>query len=101
MPVYDYRCPECDHRFEKRHGFDAPAPACPNCGHDPAQRIITSAPAVAGGLVTHAGDGRRASKEELTSKWAEETPKLRRKLEDKLGKDMVRRNVPSLYNNTE
>jgi len=77
----------------------AEAPACPKCGHAPAQKIITSAPTIAGGVSTHAGDGKKASKEQLKDKWAEETPKLRKKLENKLGKDTVRRNAPSLYNN--
>ncbi len=98
MPVYDYKCPECEHRFEARHSMSADAPPCPNCGHLPVQRVITSAPTVAGGIMTHAGDGHRASKEQLQSKWKEETPKLRKKLESKLGRDTVQRNAPHLYN---
>jgi hypothetical protein len=46
--------------------------------------------------MTQAGDGQRASKEELRSKWAEETPKLRKKLVDKLGEDKVNRLAPTL-----
>ncbi len=91
MPLYDYKCPNCDHRFEARHSINAAAPACPQCGFVGVQRVITSAPAVAGGILTHPGDGRRASKEQLRSKWQEESPKLQKKLEDKLGKDTVER----------
>ncbi len=31
MPIYVYRC-ECGLRFEQLAGFDAAAPACPDCG---------------------------------------------------------------------
>jgi len=101
MPVYDYKCPNCEHRFEARHSFSADAPPCPNCGYVEVKRVITSAPSVANGMMTHAGDGHRASKEQLQDKWAEETPKLRKKLVDKLGEDTVRKNAPSLFNNTQ
>ncbi len=95
MPVYDYKCPECKHRFEFRHGFNDPVPTCPACGYETAQKVITSAPSLARGMLTHAGDGHRASKEQLQDKWREETPKLRKKLRDKLGDDAVK-SVPSL-----
>jgi len=89
MPTYSYKCPDCDHRFDARHGFDDPQPACPNCEAEEVQRVITKAPSHAKGILAHPGDGRKASKEELQSKWAEETPKLRKKLVDKLGEDTV------------
>ena len=99
MPLYDYRCPECDTAFEARHGFTEAAPACPSCGYTQPKRIITAAPSVAGGMLTHAGDSRRSSKEQLQDKWAEETPKLRKKLADKLGEDTVNKLAPSLNHN--
>jgi putative FmdB family regulatory protein len=99
MPYYDYKCPNCGHRFEARHGFDEAAPPCPACQHAEVKRVITRAPTVAGGMLTDAGDGRRASKEQLQDKWAEETPKLRRKLADKLGEDTVSRLAPPLNTN--
>ncbi len=86
MPRYDYECETCGKRFEARHGFDAPPPPCP-AGHLTVHRIITSAPARLRGM--EAPTSHRASKEELQSKWAEETPKLRKKLVDKLGEDTV------------
>jgi len=99
MPVYDYKCPNCEHRFEARHGFDEPAPSCPTCGYTEVQRVITSAPTISGGITTHAGDGYRASKEQLRDKWTEETPRLRKKLVDRLGEETVRKNAPSLFMN--
>lgn len=96
MPLYDYRCTQCGEPFQARHSFNDPAPACPNCGEPHVQRLITKAPSVARGILTLAGDSRSASKEQLQDKWAEETPKLRKKLVDKLGEDVVNRNAPTL-----
>jgi putative FmdB family regulatory protein len=98
MPVYDYRCEVCEHPFETRHGFNDPPPACPTCGASTVKRLILKAPSVAQGMLANAGDGRSASKEELQSKWAEETPKLRKKLVDKLGEDTVNKYAPTLNN---
>lgn len=87
MPRYDYECETCGKRFEVSHGFDAPPPAtCPD-GHPTVHRIITSTPRVLKGAA--ASVSYRAGKEELEDKWAEETPKLRKKLVDKLGEETV------------
>jgi putative FmdB family regulatory protein len=96
MPLYDYRCPHCDHRFEARHAFDEPAPPCPNCQQGGVQRLILKAPRVAQGMNASVSDTGTATKEQLRDKWAEETPKLRKKLVDKLGEDVVNRNAPTL-----
>ncbi len=96
MPLYDYRCEVCGHRFTARHGFNDPAPACPACAATEVKRVILAAPTFAQGMLTLAGDSRRASKEQLQDKWAEETPKLRKKLVDKLGEDVVNRSAPTL-----
>jgi putative FmdB family regulatory protein len=96
MPLYDYRCETCSQPFQARHGFNDPIPVCPACSSAEVKRIITTAPAIAKGILTLAGDSRRATKEQLKDKWAEETPKLRKKLVDKLGEDIVNRNAPTL-----
>lgn len=96
MPRYDYRCYKCGHRFEAQHSMSSDPPPCPDCGHIKVQRLITSAPTIARGILTPAGTSSGATKEELRSKWTEETPKLRQKLVDKLGEDTVRRMAPSL-----
>ncbi len=54
MPLYDYRCAN-GHTFEARHGFNDPAPACPECGEAHVQRVITSAPGVMQGINASAG----------------------------------------------
>lgn len=98
MPVYTYRCPSCGHQFEEKHGIHEPAPDCPECEYETPERLITSAPTITGGMATPAGDGRRATKEQLQAKWQEETPKLRKKLRDRLGDDAVNQ-IPSLNHN--
>src|SRR5215207_6918561 len=95
MPAYDYECTACGHHFETRHGFSDPAPTCPKCGST-VQRLILTAPRIAKGM--RAETSKNSSKEELRDKWAEETPKLRKKLVDKLGEDVVNRNAPTLNN---
>ena len=96
MPLYDYKCPECEARFEVHHGFSESPGACPECGAENIQRVITRAPRIAKGMLAHPGDGKNATKEELQDKWAEETPKLRKKLVDKLGEDTVNKYAPTL-----
>lgn len=93
MPLYDYRCAN-GHVFEARHGFNDAAPACPLCGEAQVQRVITSAPGVMQGM--NASLGANASKEQLQAKWAEETPKLREQLANKLGEETVNKYAPTL-----
>lgn len=95
MPYYDYQCKACGHRHEQRHSIGATPKPCPECGSLEVEILITSAPIIAQGMLTNAGDSRGATKEQLEHKWREETPKLRKKLEDKLGKDTVERLGPS------
>ncbi len=34
MPIYEYECTSCGHRFEKRQRFsDEPLATCPTCGN--------------------------------------------------------------------
>ena len=45
MPLYEYRCTACGHRFEKIQSFSAPdEKECPKCGA-PVERLL-SAPAI-------------------------------------------------------
>jgi putative FmdB family regulatory protein len=98
MPVYRYRCQECGAEFEEQHRMNDVEPECPECFSEDVERLIMDAPLHAKGILAHAGDGKRASKEQLQDKWREETPKLRKKLRDKLGEDAIK-DVPSLNMN--
>jgi putative FmdB family regulatory protein len=63
MPLYEYACGACAHRFEIIQKFsDGPPDACPACGKGPLQRLLSS-PAIqfkgTGWYVTdYAGKGR-------------------------------------------
>lgn len=96
MPLYDYQCAQCQHQFEARHSFTAPPPPCPECGFAEVQRLILKAPMVAQGMMASVSDTGTATKEQLQNKWAEETPKLRKKLVDKLGEATVNKYAPTL-----
>lgn len=42
MPIYDYRCKQCGHRFEKIQGFSDPEiKECPTCGGE-VEKMITA-----------------------------------------------------------
>jgi len=43
MPMYEYQCEACGHRFEKIQKFsDAPLEICPNCGEKKLQKLLSS-----------------------------------------------------------
>lgn len=46
MPLYEYQCKACKHKFEKIQKFSDPPPVkCPECGKGKIQKMM-SAPAV-------------------------------------------------------
>jgi putative FmdB family regulatory protein len=46
MPVYEYECGKCKHRFDKRQSFhDEPVADCPIC-HAAARRVFQPAPII-------------------------------------------------------
>ncbi|MDH4266393.1 MAG: zinc ribbon domain-containing protein [Deltaproteobacteria bacterium] len=44
MPIYEYQCSKCAHRFEMIHGVTEKEPKilCPKCGDSRIQRMISS-----------------------------------------------------------
>ena len=43
MPLYEYQCAACGHRFEKIQKFsDDPIKKCPKCGKNKVERLISS-----------------------------------------------------------
>ena len=76
MPLYEYACDACGHRFEIIQKFsDGPPDACPKCGKGPLQRLQSS-PAFqfkgTGWYVTdYAGKGKDGSDKGGESKPAE------------------------------
>ncbi|GAB4300763.1 MAG: hypothetical protein Fur0034_13730 [Desulfuromonadia bacterium] len=50
MPVYEYQCSSCNHRFERRQKFsDPPLSDCPECGGDVRKLISSTAFSLKGG----------------------------------------------------
>lgn len=48
MPVYDFKCPECGHRFEKLVKMDQEKTECPECKEE-AEKTV-SQPGGSGGF---------------------------------------------------
>ena len=43
MPLYEYQCDACGHRFEKIRKFsDPPVETCPQCGKGPVKKLPSS-----------------------------------------------------------
>lgn len=43
MPLYEFQCEKCKHRFEKIQKFSDPDPeACPSCGASPVRKLPSS-----------------------------------------------------------
>jgi putative FmdB family regulatory protein len=40
MPIYEYMCPTCDHKFEKLQTMSATGADCPRC-EQPAKRALS------------------------------------------------------------
>ena len=58
MPLYEYKCSDCETRFDALRGMaDADAPiACPTCGSDNTCRLISLFSAIGGdGVIAGAG----------------------------------------------
>ena len=44
MPIYEYKCDECDHQLEKLQKIsDDPARTCPECGKDGLRKLVSAA----------------------------------------------------------
>lgn len=58
MPVYEYRCTQCIHTFERYQSVGEPAPVCPACG-GPTRKVYNSVGLIFKGSGFHATDYRR------------------------------------------
>jgi len=58
LPIYEYECPSCAHRFELRRSFtENGTVSCPQCGCD-AQRIFSPVPIIFKGSGFYSTDNR-------------------------------------------
>jgi putative FmdB family regulatory protein len=61
MPVYEYECGHCHHRFEVKQGFhDKPQAECPQCKKK-AKRVFHSSPIIFKGSGFYITDHRKSS----------------------------------------
>ena len=66
MPIYEYRCGQCNHCFELRQGFDAePVAVCPQC-EGGAVRVFHPAPILFKGSGFYITDHRKSSEPALS-----------------------------------
>ena len=86
MPLYEYRCENCGHQFEKIQRFsDDPITVCPSCGTGPVVKLLSS-PAIqfkgSGWYVTdYAGKTTKSDKSESESTSESKTEKTDKKKE--------------------
>jgi putative FmdB family regulatory protein len=67
VPTYEYKCSSCEHRYETRESFDAPArQACPRCGAV-AKRVLFPPPIVFKGSGFYITDSRKGSSQATVS----------------------------------
>ncbi len=92
MPIYEYECTHCQHRFELRQGFhDKPQAECPLCNRK-ARRVFHPTPIIfkgSGFYVTdhRKSDGTSKRKEGTDSKSKQSPDSTKTKPEAKKSKD--------------
>jgi|GEM_PF-287390 len=43
MPIYEYQCPDCGHRFEKLQKVsEGPVTLCPSCGEEHVKKLVSA-----------------------------------------------------------
>ncbi|HWI19384.1 MAG TPA: FmdB family zinc ribbon protein [Vicinamibacterales bacterium] len=88
MPLYEYQCEKCTHRFEVIQKFsDAPIDVCPKCGGGPVMKLLSS-PAIqfkgSGWYITdYAKKGSDSATTPASSESKTEAPKTETKSETK------------------
>ena len=79
MPIYEYACSRCHHKFEKKQKFDdEPLATCPKC-QGQAKRVFHPTPVIFKGSGFYTTDNRKGSPSEK----AEEGTSAKEKREGK------------------
>jgi putative FmdB family regulatory protein len=60
MPIYEYRCTQCQTVFERHQTVGAPAPACPACG-GASRKLFASVGLIFKGSGFHTTDYRKTA----------------------------------------
>jgi putative FmdB family regulatory protein len=87
MPLYEYECEACAHRFERIQKFsDPPVDTCPTCGKGPVRKLFSS-PAIqfkgSGWYITDYARKGGSDKASSTASSSTETNKTETKTESK------------------
>ena len=80
MPIYEYECSECGHRFEELAAAGTDRHKCPACGRESGARLwsVVSPPnRQHGGARTRDSEGRRGEREAARQDRLSETAKKR------------------------
>lgn len=84
MPLYEYECDNCGHRFEKiRSVHDEPLTQCPNCANNTLRKIFHPAGIIFKGSGWYINDSRNASSGSPSSSTAKSDTKGETKSESK------------------
>jgi putative FmdB family regulatory protein len=68
MPIYEYECGHCNHRFEVKQSFDEePQAICPQC-QGKARRVFYAAPVIFKGSGFYITDSRPPRKDQAPEK---------------------------------
>ncbi len=62
MPLYEFRCRDCDHGWETRMEWKAPLPDCPDCGSENVRKVFHAAALVFKGSGWHVNDYKSSSR---------------------------------------
>ena len=62
MPLYEFRCRDCDHGWETRMEWKAPLPDCPGCGSENVRKVFHAAALVFKGSGWHVNDYKSSSR---------------------------------------
>lgn len=62
MPIFEYVCEKCDHRFEHlTFSSSEPAPLCPQCNSKKVKKLMSAGSVRAHGIPTGSGGFRQPS----------------------------------------
>jgi putative FmdB family regulatory protein len=74
MPIYEYECASCSHRFEKKQSYNSkPEAACPKC-KGKSKRVFHPAPIIFKGSGFYVTDHRTAQAKNPASEPAKTEP---------------------------
>ena len=93
MPIYEYECGKCNHRFELKQGFhDKPQAKCPRC-KGAARRIFQATPIIFKGSGFYVTDHRPSESSAKPSKSKGESESGQGKSESGGGKSETKKNT--------